>query len=232
MPIVVREAILDRFRSLPDPPPFRDDYPSYTVTPSQNLLTGLPEEILDDFAEGDGGELEGDPPKFCAAHSSSALAANAFGPFRLEPGRLALAGLSGFTETRFEKKLPTGLDGKPPNLDFFATGPEGTVAVESKFTEVMSRKTADFKPSYHGAIDRLAEPSWRKVYESLIRDPSRFKRLDAAQLVKHYLGMRHSLVEYSRPQALVYVYWEPTHVNAAPEFSTHRAELAEFEAEA
>ena len=100
----VRTAILDRLRSLPDSPPFRDDHPSYTQTPSQNLLTGLPEEILDDFAAGDGGELEGDPPKFCAAHSSSALAANAFGAFRLHPERLTLAGLRGFTETRFEKR--------------------------------------------------------------------------------------------------------------------------------
>jgi hypothetical protein len=231
MPIAVREAILDRFRSLPGAPPFRDDYPSYTQTPSQNLLAGLPEEILEDFAAGDGGELDGDPPKFCAAHSSSALAANAFGPFRLNPERLTLAGLSGFTEATFEQKLPTGLDGTPPNVDFFASGPEGTVAVESKFTEVLSRQTADFKPSYHGAIDRLAEPVWREVYESLVLDPSRFTHLKAAQLVKHYLGMQNALREYSRPQALVYVYWEPTNVNAVIEFSTHRAELAEFAAE-
>lgn len=224
----VRAAILNRFRSLSDPPPFRDDHPSYTQTPSQNLLAGLPEEILDDFAVGDGGELEGDPPKFCAAHSSSALAANAFGPFRTEPGRLTLAGLNGFTEARFEEKLPTGLDGKPPNLDFFATGAEGTVTVESKFTEVLKRQTANFKPSYHGAIARLAEPSWKDVYESLVLDPSRFAHLNAAQLVKHYLGMRHSLREYSRPQALVYVYWEPTNVNAVIEFVTHRAELEVF----
>ncbi len=227
----VRTAILDRLRSLPDSPPFRDDHPSYTQTPSQNLLTGLPEEILDDFAAGDGGELEGDPPKFCAAHSSSALAANAFGAFRLHPERLTLAGLSGFTETRFEKKLPTGLKGIPPHLDFFASGPEGTVAVESKFIEILSRQTAEFKPPYSGAIERLAEPSWTEVYRSLVRDPSRFTHLNAAQLVKHYLGMRHSLGEYSRPQVLVYVYWEPTNVEAVSEFSTHRAELEEFAAE-
>ncbi len=228
MTIDVREAILDRFRSLPDPSPLRNDYPSYTVTPSQNLLTGLPEEILNDFAAGDGRELEGKAPKFCAAHSSSALAANAFGPFRFHPERLTLAGLSGFTETRFEKQLPTGLDGIPPHLDFFATGPEGTVAVESKFTEVLNRQTADFKPSYRGAIERLAEPCWKDVYESLVSDPSRFTHLNAAQLVKHYLGMRHSLGEYSRPQALVYVYWEPMNVNEVIEFSTHCAELEVF----
>ena len=229
MAIDVIEAILDRFRSLPNSPPLRGDYPSYTETPAQNLLTGLPEEILDDFAAGDGKELEGDRPKFCAVHSSSALAANAFGPFRFHPGRLTLAGLGGFTETRFEKKLPTGLQGNPPNLDFFASGPEGTVAVESKFTEVLSTKTAEFRASYGEAIERLAEPAWRDVYKSLVGDPSRFTSLDAAQLVKHYLGMRHSLVEYSRPQAFVYVYWEPT--NAVGEFSTHRVELEEFSAE-
>jgi hypothetical protein len=56
-------------------------------------------------------------------------------------------------------------------------------------------------------------------------------RFKAAQLVKHYLGMRHSLVEYSHPQALVYVYWESTNVNEVIEFSTHRAELDVFAAE-
>jgi len=191
-------------------------------------LAGLPEEILDDFADAQGKELEGDHPKFCAAHSSSALAANAFGPFRFHPERLELAGLSGFTETRFEKQLPTGLGGIPPHLDFFATGPEGTVAVESKFIELLRPKPAEFKPAYRGAIERLAEPSWRDVYESLVRDPSRFTRLNAAQLVKHYLGMRYSLVEHSRPRAFVYVFWEPTNVNAVSEFSTHRAELEVF----
>ena len=99
MAIDVREAILDRFRSIPDPPSFRDDYPSYTRTPSQNLFPGLSDEILDDFAGGDGGELEGDPPKFCAAHSSSALAANAFGPFRFSKERV-LAGAGWCTLVR------------------------------------------------------------------------------------------------------------------------------------
>ena len=213
MTIHVREAILDRFRSLPGSPPLRDAHPSYTQTPSENLLKGLREEVLDDFSAGDGGELEGDPPKFCAVHSSSALAANAFGPFGLHPERLSLAGLSGFTETKFEKKLPTGLQGIPPNLDFFASGPEGTVAVESKFTEVLGKKTAKFRTSYSEAIERLAEPAWSDVYQSLVRDPTRFTHLDAAQLVKHYLGMRNSLVEHSRPQALVYVFWEPRNLS-------------------
>ncbi len=118
MTIDVREAILDRFRSLPGSPPLRDAHPRYTRTPSENLLTGLPEEVLDDFSAGDGGELEGDPPKFCAVHSSSALAANAFGPFRLHPEALTLAGLGGFTEASFEKKLPTGLTRDPAEPRF------------------------------------------------------------------------------------------------------------------
>ena len=41
--------------------------------------------------------------------------------------------------------------------------------------------------------------------------------------------MRHSLVEYSRPQALVYVFWEPT--SAVAEFSAHRGELEKFSVE-
>ena len=46
------------------------------------------------------------PPKFHAAHSSAALAVNAFAPWTKEPQSLALAGLRGFEEIRFEDLKP------------------------------------------------------------------------------------------------------------------------------
>lgn len=226
---LVRTAILDRFRDTYPTELLRDDRPDYVRDPAHNLLPDLVDEaVLDDLSSADGGELTGALPKFCAVHSSSCLAANAFGPYRFHPERLQLVGLSGFTSARFEKKLPTGLSGTPPNLDFFATGPEGTVAVESKFTEILSPKPAKFAPSYEGAIDRLAEGGWGKLYRSLIEDPGRFSYVDAAQLVKHYLGVRNSLNEDSAPTVLAYVYWEPRDWELIPEFVRHRAEVEEF----
>jgi restriction endonuclease-like protein len=228
-PSDVTAAISTRLRSLVGPDAMRPDMPNYAMALSNNFVAGaLDEDTQSDFSAGDGGELEGDPPKMCAAHSSSALALNAFRPFRVHPERLSLVGLSGFTQTYFEKKLPTGLLGNPPNLDFVASGPAGVVAVESKFTETLSAKRAKFAASYEGAIARLAGPAWSDLYRSLLGDPSRFKHLDAAQLVKHYLGMRNSLRDAEGRLVLMYVFWEPTNWSDGPAFVQHRRELDEF----
>ncbi len=225
----VTTAISERLRSIVGQNAFRKDMPNYTTTLANNFVAGaLDDEVRSDFSAGDGGELEGDPPKMCAAHSSSALALNAFRPFRAHPERLVLAGLQGFTQANFEKKLPTGLLGNPPNLDFVACGPTGVVAVESKFTEMLGAKRAKFAASYEGAIRRLAGPAWSDVYRSLLADPRRFRHLDAAQLVKHYLGIRHSLAEAEGSRVLMYVFWEPTNAADIPVFVRHRQELEEF----
>ncbi len=224
----VKSAIVDRLRSL-NPAALSADVPGYTLSPAANLISGFDSEsVLRDFVEGDGKELQGSRPKFCAAYSSSALAANSFGPYRLDPQSLVLAGRDGFETSRFEKKLSTGLGGTSPNLDFLAEGPGSLVAVESKFTEFLTEKKASFVPAYDDVVRRLAEPCWKDLFGSLREDPARFGHLDAAQLVKHYLGMRHSLGGHRGSKALAYVYWEPTDAIAHREFVSHRAAIREF----
>ena len=44
--------------------------------------------------------------KFCAVHSSCALAVNCFAPFKVDPSRLRLLGKQGASNVEFEKKLP------------------------------------------------------------------------------------------------------------------------------
>lgn len=224
----VRAAVTQRFEACLSPPFMRHDVKGYTRVPLDNLLPGVDPCVLADFSSGDGGELKGDLPKFCAAHSSAALAANSFGIFRFRPERLQLAGLGGFTEARFEWRLPTGLRGTPPNLDFFAAGPSGVVAVESKFTETLGSKTAKFAKPYDKVVARLAEPGWQALFGDLRGNPKRFTRLDAAQLVKHYLGMRYSLRERPGNHVLLYVYWEPLNAGDLFDFVVHRDELSAF----
>ena len=106
---------------------------------------------LDQLAAGSGQELSADAdagPKFCAAHSSSALAVNTFGAWIGREGFLTLAGRTGFTGLRFEAKFPTGLKGNPPNLDVVADSRSGVVAIESKCTEYLGKHVASFQPSY------------------------------------------------------------------------------------
>ena len=98
------DSVRHRFEAVYPGTVLRDEV-LYTRQPAQNLLPHISTEILSDFERGDGGELKGDLPKFCAVHSSSALAANTFGPFRIEPKCLAVGGIHGFTQAQFEGKL-------------------------------------------------------------------------------------------------------------------------------
>jgi hypothetical protein len=146
--------------------------------------------------------------------------------YRNQPGRLNLLGFSGFDEACFEKTLPTGLLGTPPHLDFYALGSKHCVCVESKFLEPLWPKSAKFAASYEGAVESLAEDSWAAVYRDLTSNPEKYKYLDAAQLVKHYLGMRNSLAQVEAELILLYVYWEPTNVEELEAFIRHREEIA------
>jgi len=210
----------------------RDEFPNYVRSLEHNLAPDIPlASIEEDFRAADGRELVssgGRPGKLHAVHSSSALAVNTFGPFRNAPGLLRIAGRGGFTYACFQKKLRTGLGGTPPNLDFFALGDEAILAVEARFTEVLEAKPAGFSESYSGLVSELAGPRWREMYASLCADPKRFRHLDAAQLVKHYLGIRHSLADEPQPKLLVYAFWEPANWDRVGAFARHRAEALEF----
>ena len=210
---------------------FRPSPAGYTSEPENNLIPGI---VRDDFwvdlKDGDGDELtdkNGRPAKFCAAYSSSALAVNAFGPFRRFPERLSLLGFSGFNEAQFERKCPTGLHGTPPNLDFLVKNKEVVVGVESKFLEPLYPKIANFKGSYEKLVAEEADSKWSRVYQELKAEPGRFVHLDAAQLVKHSLGLRHTFPDVSQT-ILFYVYWEPANASDFNEFIDHRQEISEF----
>jgi hypothetical protein len=189
------------------------------------------EDFWDDLKEGDGSELSDSPhapAKFCAAYSSSALVVNTFGPFRRLPDHLTLAGYTDFRKSQFERKCPTGLRGIPPNLDFLAAGPNTIVAVESKFLEPLRPTKALFKESYNSLIQTQAEPAWQTAYRELLVDPTKFTQLDAAQLVKHYLGIRNTFRDCGVAQVLLYLFWEPTNAEEILEFREHRNEVALF----
>jgi hypothetical protein len=69
---------------------------------------------------------------------------------------------------------------------------------------------------------------WSEMFHSLCAEPHRFHYVDAAQLLKHYLGIRHSLADEDVPKALVYLFWEPRNWPQVPAYSQHRSEVLEF----
>ena len=195
-------------------------------------------QSITDVQSGSGGELRipksGGHPPFHSIRSSCALAVSVFGPWRLNPSRLELAALTGFTRLQFEVKFPI-LDPSygrktPPNLDVVAWKGDHIVAVESKFVEQVDPKhPARIDALYDGAI-KSAHPSWRARAQQLRRNPDRYRFFNAAQILKHYLGLKADRLKLigGRPTTLMYLYWEPENPEAHPFFAKHRAEVGDF----
>jgi hypothetical protein len=198
-----------------------------------NLVEGPSDENVErtrrDLIEGGGHELAGESPKMHAAYSSAMLAVNSFAHWRnskQDLGLLQLGGTSNFTDLQFERKLATGLRGTPPHLDVLAEGGQNVVAVESKCTEYLGEQVASFKDVYQAKVLELADDSWAAEYTRLVENPTRFRFLNAAQLIKHYLGIKNQLGGLR--SVLLYLYWEPSNPEKSAVFAAHRDEIARF----
>jgi hypothetical protein len=205
-------------------PDVRLDAQRYVVELEDNLLPGIRlADIADAFADGAGGELAG---KLRAPWSSSALAVNSFGRWQRDLGLFSLGGVSGFDgPLEFEAKCPNGVSSVPPNLDVLLTRGDDVVAVESKCTEYLARKTPQVSQAYLVLRRRFDERAASRWFASLGSVPE-FELLDAYQLVKHYLGLR--LTYPGRTLTLVYLYWEPREAERYPLLVQHRDEIRRF----
>jgi hypothetical protein len=204
-------------------PSVRYDGLGYATRWEENLAEGLPlAPIISDLSAGAGSELDG---KLRAAHSSAALVVNTFGPWRTDPTTLQIGEIRGFSGLKFEATCPTGLGGTPPHLDLIAGG-EVPVAIESKCTEWMEPKAAKFSTSYDRLNVSHGNSAWFEQIRHLRNQPSQYSFLDAAQLVKHALGL---ISMYgSRSVNLVYLYWEPRNAEAWDDCRVHRSEAEDF----
>lgn len=213
----------------------------YVLDPQDNLLDGIVlNEFRHAFDSGAGQELgaiRGDeyvPGKFCAAYSSSALAANHFAPFatRLVP---VLGTWQNLNLDGFEVAFPTGLRGIPPHLDVLMSSNTVRTAFESKCLEYLRPKSASARQKSAdrlrdkylvGITDKRRDGPWFAELTQLASDPSRYRYLDAAQLIKHALGLLNSADV--RPTTLLYLYWEPLDAGHSPVFIAHRNEISTF----
>ena len=163
------------------------DYREYVDTWQANILPELDPILIEpDFRSGKGSELD---RKFCAAHSSAALVANVFGPFRDGAMSFLIPSVGETYIRRFERTYPTGVVGRtPPHLDASGHGPQGVVAIESKCIEYFTSKAAEFAPAYQ-SLEHLRLNPWFAEMERLRDLPRDYRCLDAAQLVKHAFGL-------------------------------------------
>lgn len=165
--------------------------------------------------------------KFCAVHSSAVLAANHFAQFKQESHHLIILGMSGFDIPIFEKQLPTGLRGIPPNLDVYIENKDCFIGIESKLLESLSLKRPYFSPSYCKERLPYCEPQWWNFIESAPKASEGY--LDTSQLVKHYLGLlRYVQEKIERKPILLYLYWKPVNASEIEEYQKHEQEVGEF----
>jgi hypothetical protein len=229
-------AAADSLRTIRTHTRFLDMPAGYLEDWADNLIDGVtPADFEADLRRGAGSELTdrpGEPAKFRAAFSSSALAVNTFGPFRHQPGRLTLAGVAGFDSVEFEYPCDNGLVGTNPNFDLFARTSSTVIAVESKFLEPLRPKPAAFSAQYARPFlgdsqhPPIAEAPWTRMYRTLCSDPQAYRYLDAAQLVKHYLGLIHSFPTLER--TLAHIYWEPNNATELVGYRDMRREVSDF----
>jgi len=192
-----RSALAERVRELAPGVAGIDGFPGYATRIEDNLLPGItPDLYQSEYGAGAGDELEWAyrngrmcPPKMHAAHSSSALVVSTFAPWKRHLSELALCGERRFSSLRFEVKLPTGLGGTPPHVDVLAETPAEIVAIESKATEFLQGHSAVFAQSYSSVPWPACVDSYTAAMRCLQADPARFRHLDAAQLIKHALGL-------------------------------------------
>lgn len=209
------------------------DARGYVPAYEQNLFRPLSAAALQSFQGGSGNELTAvgeRPAKMSALHSSSALAVNFFDHWADRPDVvLAALGLpTGGVSMRFEAQFPTGLNGTPPNLDVAIRWADGTwLGVESKFTEWLTPKPATkehFKAKYFPEGSSLwgvhGHARCQDLAAQLNGHQLGYRYLDAAQLLKHALGLACSGSKFE----LLYVYFDVP----GPESVTHRAEVEDF----
>lgn len=211
------------------------DVRGYVTTVTENLRAPLSSAAKNAFDLGSGSEMrdgKSRPAKMRALHSSSALAVNVFDYWSVRDASPLLGALEvgpALVPLRFEAQYPTGLEGKPPNLDIvIRLEPEITFAIESKFCEWLTPKRVSkppFKEKYFVPVTdlwlRAGLPKCQDLANDLRLNTEHFLYLDAPQLLKHALGLATNLKQQF---SLCYLYYDWP----SSESETHRKELDRF----
>jgi hypothetical protein len=86
--------------------------------------------------------------------------------------------------------------------------------------------TAEFSDKYKQICDERSCGSWFAEMSRLTGDPSSYVWLDAAQLIKHALGLARTF--HGRRTILLYLFWEPTNASNFSVFDEHGREISDF----
>ncbi len=213
---------------------------TYTVDLNQNLFEPLLEENQKRFEDGNGHEVQGSldaPAKMQALHSSSALGVNIFQYWQKRGLIKEIASACGFCDRTSKYSESIVFEDKyyintkfviPPNIDVvfhnYLTLPDELFAVECKFSEAYGgRPHGGLKSKYLEEENLWSDlAALNKLGWETNHDAKRYSYLDAAQLIKHILGLkaRVGIKEFK----LLYLWYDVLGIDGA----SHRAEVEDF----
>lgn len=223
----------------------------YLCNYDDNLFERLGDKEKKQFKDASGRELLGQKnqkAKMLALHSSSALCVNFF-LYLQNKGKLgiilrALDLNSDIRECSFEKTYKTGSGKFPASIDYAIATEDFIIGIESKFTEHYNshrdqsilKQTYLKKNDYSQVRSKLFE-SFPTLMEWINTDwpnteytnkkkkyqgkAAPYEYLDAAQLVKHILGLNGE----ERNFVLIYLHYD----RDCPENTKHQQEVEDFE---
>ncbi|RJY09132.1 PGN_0703 family putative restriction endonuclease [Aurantiacibacter aquimixticola] len=179
------------------------------------FLPGVPEDRVRAILERAAGN-EIASGKFANPQSSAALAANGFGWFLERPSELPafppLADLSGRpvkVGIECEMRFPWS-GGRHPWLDAAVWTETHLIGVESKrYEPFRGAKPAELSEAYDRDVWGDGMSRWRAMRDLLRAEPRRYRHLDAAQLVKHALGIATQASREGLEPVLLYLFAEP-----------------------
>jgi hypothetical protein len=199
------------------------------------FLPGVPAaHILQRLSKADGDEIGSG--KLASAESSAALAVNTFGWFidrcDLFPAFPSLISLfpARFVDVEYCARFPwTG--GRHPWLDAIVKTDHHLIGVESKrFEPFRDEKHVSLSKAYDRDEWGHQMAPFTRMRDALRSGEETFHYLDAAQLVKHALGL---LTDAKRPKnkskspVLIYLFAEPKRIKPKL-LLEHRSEIARF----
>lgn len=182
----------------------KPDKKSYLSSIADNLFEPLSKRSLASYESADGNETEDSNTRLAkmkALHSSSAIVVNLFQYWQgkdiypiLKALKMVPAQLSPLNwEIKFEEQFVISEDkpNSPANIDVVIHAPQSVIGIESKFAEPYYRdkhkgleKSYVEKPSFWDGLPYLHE-----LAKEISPNNNRFQCLDAAQLIKHVLGL-------------------------------------------
>jgi hypothetical protein len=206
------------------------DAAGYVSDIQEQLLAPLSQAVQAEFGAGKGQELT---TKMRAVHSSSACTVNFFEYWRQQGATDTVARALGYDgggyQLGFESQRPTGFGGTPPHLDVELSGPH-PVGIEAKVIEPWrSGVKSGFRSTYFTAAKARYwsdVPACLQMARAISDGNLHFAHLDAAQLIKHGLGLTRAHGPLSFDLLLLW-YPPPGHPEVV---ETMRTEIRRFTA--